>query len=199
MTEPPTGSPADSPTDSWPKIRARRTLPVSRWMQIVEREVEFAPGAPTETYHAIGQGDYVAILALTPERRIPLVRQYRPACEAFTLELPAGMVEAGEDPAAACRRELLEETGLTARRITPLAANHPCTARLSNRIHSFFVEAGGPSADFRPEPGIAVELVTEGELAQTIRAGRLDLHLHLGTVFLAVLRGLLDPAIVARP
>ena len=185
--------------DSWPRIRARRTLPVSRWMHLVEREVEFAPGAPVETYHAIGQGDYLAILAMTPGRRIPLVRQYRPAVEAFTLELPAGMVEAGEDPAEACRRELLEETGLTARRIAPLAANHPCTARLSNRIHSFFVEAEGPSAGFRPEPGMAVEMVTEAELAQMMRGGRLDLHLHLGTVFLAVLRGLIDPAIVARP
>jgi 8-oxo-dGTP pyrophosphatase MutT (NUDIX family) len=188
MTKPPTESPA------WPKVRARRTLPVSPWMQLVEREIEFVPGAPVETYHAVEQGDYVAILALTPDRRLPLVRQYRPACEAFTLELPAGMVEAGEDPAETCRRELLEETGLSARRIERLATNHPCTARLSNRIHSFFVETADPAASFRPEPGITVELVTEGELARLVGSGGLDLHLHLGTLFLAQLRGLVDLA-----
>jgi len=188
----------EHPTDpsGWPKILARRTLPVSQWMQLVEREVEFAPGAPVETYHAVAQGDYIAILALTPDRRIPLVRQYRPACEAFTLELPAGMVEAGEDPAETCRRELLEETGLAALRIERLATNHPCTARLSNRIHSFFVEAAAPRARFRPEPGITVEMVTERELMRLTADGRFGLHLHLGTLFLALQRGLIDPAVV---
>jgi 8-oxo-dGTP pyrophosphatase MutT (NUDIX family) len=183
---------------SWPRIRARRTLPVSRWMHLIEREVEFAPGAAAETYHAVGQGDYLAILALTQDRRIPLVRQYRPACEAFTLELPAGMVEPGEDPSDACRRELVEETGLVARRVVPLASNAPCTARLSNRIHSFFVEVSRPAPDFRPEPGLAVEFVGEAELMCRINDGRLDLQLHVGTVFLAVLGGLIDPAL-AQP
>jgi ADP-ribose pyrophosphatase len=170
---------------------------VSRWIQIVERDIEFSPEAPIETYHAVGLGDYLAILALTPDRRIPLVRQYRPACEGFTLELPAGIVEAGEDPAEACRRELMEETGLSATRIEPLGANRPCTARLSNRIHSFFVETADPPKTFQPEAGMTLEMVTEAELTRLIREDRLDLHLHVGTVFMAVLRGLIDPAIVA--
>ena len=38
------------------------------------------------------------------------MRQYRPALEAFTWELPAGLVDPGEDPAETCRRELMEET-----------------------------------------------------------------------------------------
>ena len=188
MSERETGAP------SWPRVLARRTLPVSKWMQLIEREVAFAPGMPAETYHAVTQGDYVAILALTPDRRIPLVRQFRPACEAFTLELPAGMVEAGEDPAEACRRELKEETGLIARNIAPLATNQPCTARLSNRIHSFFVATSEPPASFQPEPGIAVEMVSEIELGHLIANGEFSLHLHLGTLFLAQMRGLIDLA-----
>jgi ADP-ribose pyrophosphatase len=185
MTKPPS-----EPT--WPQVRARRTVPVSPWMQLIEREIAFAPDAPVETYHAVAQADYVAIVALTPDRRIPLVHQYRPACEAFTLELPAGMVDAGEDPAETCRRELIEETGLSARRIERLATNQPCTARLSNRIHSFFVEASVPPASFRPEPGITVEWVSEQALARLVGEGRLDLHLHLATLFLAQQRGLID-------
>src|ERR1044072_30977 len=93
----------------WPKIKSRHTSTVSPWVNIITREVEFAPDEPTQTYHALGQLDYLAIVALTPDRRFPLVRQYRPALEAFTLELPAGLAEAGEDPAKGCQRELLEE------------------------------------------------------------------------------------------
>ncbi|MFZ1196345.1 MAG: hypothetical protein WAN49_13055, partial [Pseudolabrys sp.] len=58
----------------WPKITARRTINVSPWTQIIEREVEFAPGAKPELYHAVGQQDYTAIVARTPDGRIPIVR-----------------------------------------------------------------------------------------------------------------------------
>src|SRR4051794_10022268 len=57
------------------------------------------------------EADYIAIVALTADEKIPLVRQYRPALEAFSWELPAGLVDPGESPADGCRRELLEETG----------------------------------------------------------------------------------------
>jgi hypothetical protein len=82
----------------WPKITARRTINVSPWMQIIEREVKFAPGAKPELYHAVGQQDYTAIVARTPDGQLPIVRQYRPALERFTWELPAGLVDRGEAP-----------------------------------------------------------------------------------------------------
>ena len=60
--------------DEWPKIRSRQTTTVSPWMEIVAREVEFAPDQPTEIYHAVAQLDYLAIVAMTPDGRFPLVR-----------------------------------------------------------------------------------------------------------------------------
>src|ERR1043166_7435712 len=103
--------------EEWPKIRSRHTIPVSPWMHVIERKAEFTAGAKPEIYHAVGQLDYLTIVALTPDGRIPIVRQYRPAIEAFTWELPAGLVEHGEEPADCCKRELMEETGLTARAV----------------------------------------------------------------------------------
>ena len=179
-------------SDKWPKILARRTTRISPWMEVIEREVEFAPGTPIQSYHAVGQADYIAILAVTPEGRIPLVRQYRPAVEAFTWELPAGLVDSGEDALETARRELLEETGLPALSIRPLVSGAPCTGRMSNRIHSFFVEAGAPSAGHTPEPGIQVRLVTPAELAAMIRSGEFVSQLHLGTIALATTQGLID-------
>jgi 8-oxo-dGTP pyrophosphatase MutT (NUDIX family) len=176
-------------SEDWPKIKARNTTRISPWVSIIAREVEFAPGARPEIYHALGQQDYVAIVAALPDGRIPIIRQYRPALETFTWELPAGMVDPGEDAAATCSRELTEETGLEARAVHALGCYAPCTARLSNRVHSFFVEAG-PSSGAKPaEPGIELKLVSPAELAELTLAGEFVLQLHIGAVLLAGLRG----------
>jgi len=175
----------------WPKIVSRRGTRVSPWVEIVERGVEFTPGAKPDLYHAISQTDYVAIVARTPDGMIPIVRQYRPALEAFTWELPAGTLDKGEDPAACCRRELLEETGLPAQKVHALGSYAPCTARLSNQIHTFFVETG-PNSARAIETGIEVKLVSPAELAKLILAGEFVLQLHIGALLLAGMRGYID-------
>jgi ADP-ribose pyrophosphatase len=144
---------------------------VSPWMAIIEREVEFAPGAERKLYHAVGQQDYIAIVAALPDGRIPIVRQYRPALESFTWELPAGLVDPGEDAAACCRRELMEETGFIARAVHALGCYAPCTARLSNRVHSFFAEVDSMARGELAEPGIEHKLVSPAQLAEQIRSG----------------------------
>ncbi len=174
-------------TGDWPKIVSRRTTRVSPWVELIAREVEFAEGAAPEIYHAVDQADYVAIVARTAEGLIPIVRQYRPAIERFAWELPAGMVDKGESAQACCTRELKEETGFAARAVHPLGTYAPCTARLSNRVHSFFVEAGAREAP--GEEGIELRLVSPGELAEMIRSGEFVLQLHIGALLLAALRG----------
>src|SRR6478752_5642998 len=143
---------------NWPRITGRRDIPISPWMKVIERSVEFSEGAKPELYHAVGQQDYIAIVARTPDGLFPIVRQYRPALERFTWELPAGLVDPGEDAAACCRRELMEETGFAVRAVHALGCYAPCTARLSNRVHSFYVEIDS-SAERKPiEPGIELKL-----------------------------------------
>jgi 8-oxo-dGTP pyrophosphatase MutT (NUDIX family) len=178
--------------EGWPKIKARNTERVSPWVAIIEREVEFAPGGEREIYHAVSQQDYIAIVAALPDGRFPIVRQYRPALESFTWELPAGLIDPNEDAVTCCRRELVEETGFAARAVHALGSYAPCTARLSNRVHSFYVEMD-PNVERKPtEPGIELKLVSPAQLAELILAEEFVLQLHIGAVLLAGLRGYID-------
>jgi ADP-ribose pyrophosphatase len=179
-----------SPTStSWPRITKRATAKISPWVDLVAREVEFSPGAEPQIYHSVATSDYVIVLAVTPDGRIPLVRQYRPAVEDITLELPAGIVDKGENPAVTASRELLEETGLPSQSIHLLGVNKTDAGRLSNRVYSYFIRTGPEGAEFKPEDGIMARFVTKSELVEVIRTGELDAQADLGTILLAVLSG----------
>jgi ADP-ribose pyrophosphatase len=175
------------PPEPVPRIVSREEQIVSPWVRMVERTVDFRDGR-IESYHAIAQADYVGILAVTPEGLIPIVRQYRPALERFTWELPAGMVDEGESPESTCARELREETGLIAKRIHKLGVFAADSARLSNHVHCFLVETEPADHSIRSEPGIEVRYMDFGQLRSLILAGGFDLQYHVGVIGLALLR-----------
>ncbi|WP_423799008.1 NUDIX domain-containing protein [Neobacillus sp. SAB-20_R2A] len=74
------------------------------------QEVEL-PNGKTSKREIIKHPGAVAILAVTPENKIIMVEQYRKALERTIVEIPAGKLEKGEEPASCARRELEEETG----------------------------------------------------------------------------------------
>jgi uncharacterized membrane protein YbhN (UPF0104 family)/8-oxo-dGTP pyrophosphatase MutT (NUDIX family) len=169
-----------------PAVLDRQLTVLSPWVSIMARTVDF--GGRVEIYHAVEQADYIAILAVTPDFRIPIVRQYRPALERYTWELPAGMVDAGEAPEATCARELREETGLIARHIHRLGSHAADSARMGNRIHSFLVETEDAEGISVPEAGIELAFVTLDRLRSIILSGEFDLQYHVAAVGLALMR-----------
>lgn len=91
----------------------------------VRRDRVAEPGGITVTRDVVTHSGSVVVLPLFPDGRILLIRQYRHAVGAFLWELVAGRAEPGEAPLRAARRELREETGLTARRFRRLLTVFP--------------------------------------------------------------------------
>jgi 8-oxo-dGTP pyrophosphatase MutT (NUDIX family) len=84
--------------------------------------------------------DWVNVIALTPDHQLVLVRQFRFGIDGFSLEIPGGVMERGEEPLAAAQRELSEETGYTGSRARVLGSVHPNPAIMNNRCHLVLVE-----------------------------------------------------------
>ena len=172
------------------EILERSETHLSPWVRVVSKAVRLEPGRRIEVYHCLSQSDSVAILARTQSGLIPIVRQYRPAVEAYTWELPSGLLQEKETPGEACRRELKEETGLKAKRVRYIGSYYADTGRLEHWLHAFYVSASNPGSDFAPEPGLTVSFVSPRELRQHIRLGRFQYLHHIGVLTLASLKGI---------
>jgi len=154
--------------------------------QIVARR----PPAYSEPHYSIRTRDYVAIIAVTPKGELLLVRQFRPAVWATTLELPSGHVEPGQTPEEAARAELLEETGHEAKCFELLGNFSPDTGRLGNRMWCFFAANTVPTHNpaYRPEPGIDL-VVYRGRFRDLLREEGFCSALNCAALFAAVLQG----------
>jgi len=110
----------------------------------------------TAPHYSLCTRDYVGVVATDRAGRLLLVRQFRPAVWAETLEIPSGHVEDGQTPEQAARAELLEETGHVAKQFELLANLSPDTGRLANRMWCFFAGDAKPTRDpdHRAEPGV---------------------------------------------
>jgi ADP-ribose pyrophosphatase len=171
-------------------VRTEAT-PLSPWVTLVAKEVMLPGMSRPEAYHSFRQADYVTVLGVTAAGEVPLVRQYRPAIERASLELPGGLRDGAEAPLEAAIRELAEETGYrVAREPVLLGRLVPDSGRLENRFWGFFAElVAAPDTDWRPEPGVERVVMTRRELRAAVLDGRFEHALHIGLIGLAMTRG----------
>ncbi len=138
-------------------------------------DVSLPDGANIE-YGVLESGGFAAVLPVTDDGNAVLVRQWRQPLGCFTLELPSGAVDAGEEPGEAARRELFEETGYRAEGMKHLATVHTSPGRSDEVCHVFRCRAVRDERGPRPESTEFIEVVEMGfeEAMAKVRSGEMS-------------------------
>jgi len=136
-------------------------------------------------FYVLESTDWVNVIPLTPAGEVVLIRQYRHGTRENTLEIPGGLVEPGDAPEDAARRELAEETGYRSRGMTCLGYVHPNPAILNNRCHTFLARDvfpdGGQAQDDKEDIEVLIRPLSD--VPRLIRENRITHALVLAAFY----------------
>jgi ADP-ribose pyrophosphatase len=169
---------------SWRTLE-RSYLYRNPWCAFRVDGVVLPSGAEIE-YGVLESRGFAAVVPVTDEGAVVLVRQWRQPLGSFTLELPSGGVDEGEDPEESAGRELFEETGFRATRLEHLVSVHTSTGRTTEVCHLFRCLAVRDPEGPRPEPTEfirVVELPLEEALEKVSGGGITDAATVLGLLW----------------
>jgi ADP-ribose pyrophosphatase len=181
--------PALAEGGAWELLQSERLLETPYFILRSDR-LRLPDGAVKEAYYVLERPDAAIIFPLTEEGEVVLVRQYRPPLGRMELGLPAGLVEEGEKPEAAARRELLEETGHSGGEWEALGSLASSPSLKDNWAYLFLARGVEETAQPDPDEHELVEVVkmpVEGML-DLIQAGQIVSSSGVAAVMLALRR-----------
>jgi ADP-ribose pyrophosphatase len=146
----------------------------ARVFRVVRRRYSLADGSGAEKECILHPGA-VAIVPLTDDGRVCLIRNHRVTVERTLIEVPAGTLEPGEDPAVCAARELEEETGYTAGKLEKLTSFFMSPGILNERMHVFLATSlrAGPT-QLQPGEEIENHLVPWNEALALVERGEIE-------------------------
>lgn len=120
----------------WRRIESERVADCRVFQ--VRRDRSLNPrGGAEHDFYCIEAVDWINIIPLTARDEVVMIEQYRHGTNEVTLEIPGGMIDAGESAERAAARELLEETGYRAHEVLLLGRTRPNPAIQNNWLYSF--------------------------------------------------------------
>jgi ADP-ribose pyrophosphatase len=159
----------------WQVIRTERMADYRVFSVSALRSERVGDGL-AHTFVRIEAPAWVNVVPLTAADEVVMIRQFRHGAGVETLEIPGGMVDAGEEPRDAAVRELLEETGHRALEIEAIGSVNPNPALFANRLHTFVAHGCEPVAELANDlhEETIVELVPLRDIPALLRRGAID-------------------------
>lgn len=156
----------------------------TEWFNIESEEYDNLPQFEGKPIYRMNIPDSVVIAAFTAEGKIILVRQFRAASDRYTIELPAGAIDAGESPENAATRELYEETGYRCRELYFVGNGHVGADRIKSTVYIFFGRGAVQDPKFSFEDGIEVLVYPMEEFKELVSCSLFKQLSGLGTLLL---------------
>jgi ADP-ribose pyrophosphatase YjhB (NUDIX family) len=171
------------------KINSSRHILKDKWISVRADSCTLPGGVNIGPYYILEYPDWVNVVAVTPDNEVIFTKQYRHAIKRSVLEIPCGAVEPSDKtPMAAARRELLEETGYTAKRLIKLCRLSPNPATHSNTTHCFIAldvkKKKRQSLD--QTENIVVLKVSLPDVVSMLKKNKVKQTLHVSALFYAL-------------
>lgn len=172
------------------KVLESKKLFNEPWLSIRVEKCELPDGRVMPAYYILEYPEWANAFALTRDNKVIMVRQYRHGIGEESIELAGGVVDAGETPEAAIKRELLEETGYSFENIEligKLSAN-PAT---SNNYTFLYLATGGEKISGQQldeHEEVEVILYSMDEIKDLLRQNKIIQALHTSCIFYALER-----------
>ena len=145
------------------------------WLTARRDKVRLPDGRVNPEYYVVEYPDWVNVIAITKDGDYEMERQYRHAVGMTCYELPCGVMEQGETPLEAAKRELLEETGFGGEEWEEILQITPNPSSMSNFTHCFVAKGveqkGKPHLDATEE--LEVHLLKREQVLQLLRENQL--------------------------
>ncbi|MCA5006580.1 NUDIX hydrolase [Sphingobacterium bovistauri] len=170
--------------EKW-KLLDSKYLVQRPWATLRVDKLELPNGNIKDEYYVLEYPTWVNMVAITEEKSILFVRQYRHGANQIMVELPAGVVEEGEEPEVAARRELLEETGYAFDSIEYICELYANPATSGNLTYTYLLKGGKKvqEQDLDNSEDIEVVEMSIEEAKQFLFENRLGQALHTSALF----------------
>lgn len=172
---------------AWEKIGSEKLFE-NPYFTLRSDSYRLPDGVVKDPYYVVERPNAAIIFPMTSDGEVILVRQYRPPLDLMELGLPAGLVEPGEDPEAAARRELLEETGYAGSEWEALGAVASSPGLKTNWAYLYLVrgveEVAAPDLDEHER--VDVVRVPVGKMRSLVRSGEIVSSSGVAAVMLAL-------------
>ena len=147
-------------------------------------------GHVVEVFYVLEYSNWVIAVAITEDDKVLMVHQYRHAAEIVSLEIPGGVIDPGEEPQQAMRRELLEETGYQFDDFELLSVVYANPSTANNHTYCYLARGGKKVQEqhLDEQEDIVVEEFTLAEIKDLLLNNKIAQSLHCTGLFYALMR-----------